>query len=231
MYRRWHVEGSLVADSARWGLSRRSGGFVPACAWSARRRGTCFTSRAKRNVRACTSAQALSDCFGAQTLEAEDCSGSRLRVRAVEKRSLARCHATWRTLRLQRLAEPTFEPAPVAEPNDCLVPGSVTPPRGGHRPQPLQSSRWSRRRTRPQSVGSSHSIRAARRTATAACSTSERSPRMSASAGHSGHPASRPRAGPSGRSNAQSDRAVPPLTARRANAETRGRRPIRRCRP
>jgi len=140
------VEGSLVADSARWGLSRRSGGFVPACAWSARRRGTCFTSRAKRHVRACTSAQALSDCFGAQTLEAEDCSGSRLRVRAVEKRSLARCHATWRTLRLQRLAEPTFEPAPVAEPNDCLVPGSVTPPRGGHRPQPLRSGRQRRPR-------------------------------------------------------------------------------------
>ena len=43
-------------------------------------------------------------------------------------------------LRLQYLANPASGPAPVANPNDCLMLGSVSSPCGDHRQQPLHIS-------------------------------------------------------------------------------------------
>lgn len=42
-------------------------------------------------------------------------------------------------LRPKCVVQLPFEPVPVAGPNDCLMPGSVSTPACAHRPQPLHS--------------------------------------------------------------------------------------------
>ncbi len=67
--------------------------------------------------------------------------GSEQRVHAVEKRSPTRREPSRGGLRPQYLVQPTFEPARLPRPNDCMVPVSVNTAATRYRLQSLHSCR------------------------------------------------------------------------------------------